>query len=218
MYEDRRDAGRILAHLVATLPNLNDGVVLALPRGGVPVAFEVARRCRLPLDIFLVRKLGAPGQRELAMGAIASGGTTVLNEDVLRSLRVPERVLEAVTERETRILQRMEAAYREGRAPIAIEGRTVILVDDGLATGATMRAAVRAVRPRAKAVIVAVPVGAKSTCADLRSEADQVICAAMPEPLDAVGRFYRNFDPTRDEEVRMLLAEARATSPRLPQA
>ncbi len=218
MYEDRRDAGRILAHLVATLPNLNDGVVLALPRGGVPVAFEVARRCRLPLDIFLVRKLGAPGQRELAMGAIASGGTTVLNEDVLRSLRVPERVLEAVTERETRILQRMEAAYREGRAPIAIEGRTVILVDDGLATGATMRAAVRAVRPRAKAVIVAVPVGAKSTCADLRSEADQVICAAMPEPLDAVGRFYRNFDPTSDEEVRMLLAEARATSPRLPQA
>jgi predicted phosphoribosyltransferase len=218
MFQDRRDAGRILAHLVATLPGLGDAVVLALPRGGVPVAFEVARACKLPLDILLVRKLGAPGQRELAMGAIASGGTTVLNDDVLRALRVSDKVLEAVIAHERRNLERLETNYREGRPSIAIEGRTVILVDDGLATGATMRAAVRAVRPRARSVIAAAPVGARSTCAELRHEADLVICADTPDPLDAVGKFYRNFDPTSDEEVRALLAEARATSPLSPQS
>ena len=218
MYADRREAGRTLAQLVATLPNLKDAVVLGLPRGGVPVAFEVARALNLPLDILLVRKLGAPGQRELAMGAIASGGTTVLNEDILHALRVPAKVLDAVIEHELRNLERMENAYRAGRPPLAIEGRTVILVDDGLATGASMRAAARAARPRARAVMIAVPVGAKSTCADLKSEANQVICAALPDPLDAVGRFYRNFDPTTDDEVRSLLAEARVSSPPSPQS
>jgi predicted phosphoribosyltransferase len=216
IFQDRRDAGRTLAKFVAALPGLGDAVVLALPRGGVPVAFEVARACKLPLDILLVRKLGAPGQRELAMGAIASGGTTVLNQDVLHALHVPQRILDAVVEREQRNLEHMEAAYREGRPPTPIEGRTAILVDDGLATGASMRAAVHAVRARAKEVIVAVPVGARSTCADMKREADQVICATEPEPLDAVGRFYRNFDPTTDDEVRMLLAEARTTSPAPP--
>jgi putative phosphoribosyl transferase len=216
IFQDRRDAGRILAKFVAALPNLEDAVVLALPRGGVPVAFEVARACKLPLDILLVRKLGTPGQKELAMGAIASGGTTVFNQDVLHALHVPQRIVDAVIEREQRNLERMEAAYREGRPPIPIAGRTVILVDDGLATGASMRAAVRAVRPHAKAVVIAVPVGARSTCAAIRREADQVICATEPEPLDAVGRFYRNFDPTSDDEVRMLLAEAHTTSPLPP--
>ena len=216
MFQDRRDAGRILAQLVATLPDLKDAVVLGLPRGGVPVSFEVARACNLPLDILLVRKLGAPGQRELAMGAIASGGMTVLNHDILHALRVPDQVLNAVIEHELHSLERMAIAYREGRPPLEVAGRAVILVDDGLATGASMRAAARAVRPRARKVIIAVPVGAKSTCSDLRSEADRVICAEVPEPLEAVGRFYRNFDPTTDEEVRSLLAEARANAPPSP--
>ena len=216
MFRDRRDAGRTLAQLVATLPNLKDAVVLGLPRGGVPVGFEVARACNLPLDILLVRKLGAPGQRELAMGAIASGGTIVLNQDVLHALRVPEHILNAVIEHEIRNLERMAIAYRKGRPPLEIDGRAVILVDDGLATGASMRAAARAVRPRAREVTIAVPVGAKSTCSNLRSEADRVICAEVPEPLDSVGRFYRNFDATTDDEVRSLLAEARANSPPSP--
>ncbi len=216
MFQDRRDAGRILAQLVAALRDLKDAVVLGLPRGGVPVGFEVARACGLPLDILLVRKLGAPGQRELAMGAIASGGTIVLNQDVLRSLRVPEHILDAVVEHELRNLERMAIAYREGRPPLEIDGRAVILVDDGLATGASMRAAARAVRPHARELIIAAPVGAKSTCANLRKETDRVICAEAPESLDAVGRYYRNFDSTTDEEVRSLLAEARASSPPSP--
>jgi predicted phosphoribosyltransferase len=208
MFQDRRDAGRMLAQLVAASTGARDAVVLALPRGGVPVGFEVARACDLPLDILLVRKLGAPGQRELAMGAIASGGTIVINQDVLDMLRVPDQILNAIIEHELRNLERMAIAYREGRTPIDFDGRSVILVDDGLATGATIRAAIRAVRPRAQSVIVAVPVGAKSTCADLRSETDEVICALEPEPLDAVGRFYGNFEPTSDDEVRTLLAAA----------
>jgi putative phosphoribosyl transferase len=213
MFQDRRDAGRILAQLVAALPDIRDALVLGLPRGGVPVGFEVARACGLPLDILLVRKLGAPGQRELAMGAIASGGTIVLNQDVLRSLRVPAQILNAVIEHELCNLERMAIAYREGRPPLEMDGHTVILVDDGLATGASMRAAARAVRPHARELIIAAPVGAESTCANLRNEADCVICAEAPESLDAVGRYYRNFDATTDEEVRSLLAEARASSP-----
>ncbi len=210
MFDDRRDAGRALARLVAaTLPNLRDAVVLALPRGGVPVAYEVARACNLPLDILAVRKLGAPGQKELAMGAIASDGTTVLNQDVLRAFHVSEQTLSAVIDQERGNLERMETEYREGYPPISIDGRAVILVDDGLATGATMRAAVGAVRPRAREVIIAIPVGAKSTCVDLRRDAEAVICALEATPLDAVGRFYRDFEPTSDEEVRRLLAEAR---------
>ncbi|SRR5579871_758223 len=210
MFEDRRDAGRALAQLVAAVPGLRDAVVLALPRGGVPVAYEVARACNLPLDILAVRKLGAPTQPELAMGAIASGGATVLNNDVLRALHVTDEMLQLATEGERLNLERMESDYREDRAPIAFHGRAVILVDDGLATGATVRAAILAVRPNARIAVVAVPVGAKSTCANLRREADAVICALQPEFLDAVGHFYRDFTPTPDNEVRTLLAAAQS--------
>ncbi len=210
MFEDRKDAGRALAKLVAAVPDLRDAVILALPRGGVPVAFEIARACNLPLDILAVRKLGAPTQPELAMGAIASGGALFLNRDVQHTFRVSDAALHAMIDSEQRNLQHMESAYREGHAPIAFDGRAVILVDDGLATGATMRAAIRAVRPRARAVIVAVPVGAKSTCTALASEADTVICALQPVPLEAVGQFYRDFNPTGDDEVRALLAAARS--------
>jgi putative phosphoribosyl transferase len=209
MYDDRRDAGRTVGRLVAGLPELGDAIVLGLPRGGVPVAFEVARTCGLPLDVFPVRKLGAPGQKELAMGAVAMGGTVVLNPDILQALDIPEETLGAVIERERRRMDQLESTYREGHPPADLEGRTAILVDDGLATGATMRAAARAVRPHARELILAVPVGARSTLDALSSEADRLICALTPEPLEAVGRFYRNFDPTTDDQVRQLLAEAR---------
>lgn len=205
VFRDRREAGEILGELVAALPDLGDGVVLGLPRGGVPVAFEVARASGLPLDILVVRKLGVPGQEELAMGAIASGGMIALNRDVLSAHHVAEKAFEAVVEREKRELERREHEYRGGREPIKIDGRTVILVDDGLATGASMRAAIRAVKGRARQVIVAVPVGAKSTCCELENEAERVICATTPEPLDAVSQFYRNFEATSDAEVRELL-------------
>jgi putative phosphoribosyl transferase len=205
VFQDRREAGRVLGELVGRLPDLEDAVVLGLVRGGVPVAFEVAKACRLPLDILVVRKLGAPGSPELAMGAIASGGAIVLNEDVLTRFHVNGKVLEQVIEQERRQLERRESQYREGRASVDIKGRTVILVDDGLATGASMRAAIRAVKGRARRVIVAVPVGARSTCEELARDADHVICALIPEPLDAVSLFYREFGPTSDEEVRELL-------------
>lgn len=207
VFQDRRDAGRVLARAVAELPDLKDAVVLGLPRGGVPVAYEVARACGLPLDILVVRKLGTPGQEELAMGAIASGGTVVLNPDILRSTRISEETLRVVVERAKQEMERQEHAFREGRGAPEIEGRTVILVDDGLATGASMRAAIGAVKPRARQVIVAVPVGARSTCDQLRSEVDRVICTATPEPFEAVGMFYRDFDATSDEEVRALMRE-----------
>ena len=205
MFQDRRDAGRVLAQLVAELPGLRDAVVLGLVRGGVPVAYEVAHACGLPLDILVVRKLGVPGQEELAMGAIASGGEVVLNQDVLRRTGVSKEELAEVIAREKVELARRERMYREGRGQIDIDGRAVILVDDGLATGASMRAAVRAVTGRARTVIVAVPVGSKSTCAELSTEVDRVICATMPRLLDAVSLFYRDFEPTSDEEVKELL-------------
>jgi predicted phosphoribosyltransferase len=207
VFQDRREAGQVLGELVAMLTDLGDGVVLGLVRGGVPVAFEVAQACRLPLDILVVRKLGVPGQEELAMGAIASGGGVVLNEHVLRSYRVSERKLEHVVERELQELERRENLYRGGRSAIEIEGRAVVLVDDGLATGASMRAAIRAVKARARRVIVAVPVGARSTCEELRGEADEMVCALMPEPLDAVSLFYREFGPTSDDEVKALIRQ-----------
>ncbi len=196
----------MLGEFVAALPDLKDAVVLGLVRGGVPVAYEVARACGLPLDILVVRKLGVPGQEELAMGAIASGGGVVLNEYIVRSCHVSEKKLEHVIERETQEMERRERLYREGRAAMEIAGRAVVLVDDGLATGASMRAAVMAVKGRARRVIVAVPVGAKSTCEELAQEVDQVVCAMMPEPLDAVSLFYREFGPTSDEEVKALMA------------
>jgi predicted phosphoribosyltransferase len=204
-YRDRYEAGRILGELVAELADISDGVVLGLVRGGVPVAFEVARACSLALDILVVRKLGVPWQEELAMGAIASGGAIVLNEDVLSSCRIPDKTLEYVIQRERHELERREDLYRQGKAAFEIEGRAVILVDDGLATGASMKVAIRAVKGRARRVIVAVPVGAKSTCEELRTMADEVVCALIPEPLDAVSLFYGEFLPTSDEEVRELL-------------
>ena len=171
------------------------------------MAFEVARACRLPLDILVVRKLGAPGAEELAMGAIASGGFLVLNDDLLRRFHVTEKKLKQTIEQETREMERRERLYRSGRSPIEVAGRTAILVDDGLATGASMRVAIRAVSDRARRVIVAVPVGAESTCVELARLADRVICALNPEPLDAVSLFYREFAPTSDEEVKALLQQ-----------
>lgn len=165
------------------------------------MAYEVARACGLPLDILVVRKLGVPGVEELAMGAIASGGGVVLNDYVLQSYRISEKKLGHVIEHERQEMERREKLYREERPPAEIAGRTVILVDDGLATGASMRAAIRAVKGRARRVIVAVPLGARSTCEELAKEADQVVCAMTPEPLDAVSLFYREFPPTSDQEV-----------------
>ena len=184
-------------------------VVLALPRGGVPVGAEVARALGAPLDVFLVRKLGVPGHEELAMGAIASGGVRVVNETVARQLGIPADVVDAAAEREGQELARREAAYRDGRPAPDVRGKTVILVDDGLATGSTMRAAVAAVRrARPAAVVVAVPVGSAETCADFRGEADVVVCAEEPEPFFAVGTWYDDFSQTTDDEVRELLAQA----------
>jgi predicted phosphoribosyltransferase len=210
VFQDRRDAGRILARDVAKVPDLHDAVVLGLPRGGVPVADEVARALNLPLDVFIVRKLGVPGQEELAMGAIASGGTVVINQRIVDELGIRDSTINAVAEREKIEIERREQAYRDGRPPTPLQGRTVILIDDGLATGSTMLAAVRALRPHARRVIVAVPVAAKSTCAELRSEADLVICARTPQPFFAVGSFYRNFQQTTDDEVRAILSPARS--------
>jgi len=205
LFRDRREAGKVLSRDVAALPGLEGGVVLGLPRGGVPVAYEVARACGLSLDVLLVRKLGVPGQEELAMGAIASGGIVVLNRRILHSVRISKETLCAAVERAKQEMERQEREFRGGRAAIEIQGRTVILVDDGLATGATMRAAARAVRPVARQVIVAVPVGAEITCRDLAGEVDQVICHETPDPFEAVGNFYRDFEATSDEEVKELM-------------
>jgi predicted phosphoribosyltransferase len=205
MFADRYEAGRVVGEMVAKLEDIADGVVLGLVRGGVPVAYEVAKACSLLLDILVVRKLGVPGQQELAMGAIASGGAIVMNEDVLRSCRISGAQLEKVVQREKEELDRRETLYRQGQVPAPIKGRTVILVDDGLATGASMRVAIRAVKDQARRVIVAVPVGAKSTCEELKWMADELVCALIPEPLEAVSQFYREFQATTDEEVRELL-------------
>jgi putative phosphoribosyl transferase len=210
-FEDRRDAGRALAAKLRQYSGRSDVVVLALPRGGVPVAFEVAEALDAPLDLFLVRKLGTPGYRELAMGAIASGGIRVLNDDVVRWYGIAPAAIDAVAQEEQRELERRELAYREGREPAVLEGRIVVLVDDGLATGSTMRAAVLAVKQRNPSkVIVAVPVGASETCRELSNDADEVVCARMPEPFSAVGQWYVDFEQTTDDEVRALLQSAPA--------
>jgi putative phosphoribosyl transferase len=211
LFEDRRDAGRILAQSLSMAPELADAVVLGLPRGGVPVAFEVARVCKLPLDILVVRKLRAPGQPELAMGAVASGGTVVLNPEILRALHISEATLRVMIEQEKQRIERQERAYRDQLTMLEIGGRTTILVDDGLATGASMRAAVMAVRSRARRVVVAAPLGARSTCRELAREVDLIVCPNEPEPFESVGRFYRNFDPTSEDEVKELMKEARRT-------
>jgi putative phosphoribosyl transferase len=207
-YRDRREAGRELARRLKKYAGRNDVVVLALPRGGVPVAFDVADALGAPLDIFLVRKLGTPGHRELAMGAIASGGIRVLNDDVVRWLGISPEQIEAVADQEQRELERRQQAYLAGREPQPLEGRIVILVDDGLATGSTMRAAAQAVRQRNPAqVVVAAPVGAPDTCREMAAVADEVVCARTPEPFSAVGQWYLDFDQTTDEEVMDLMHE-----------
>ncbi len=210
IYRDRADAGRRLAELLIEYADRQDVLVLALPRGGVPVAFEIAKALSAPLDVFVVRKLGVPGQPELAMGAIASGGVRVLNRDVVHALRISEDTIESVAESEREELARRETVYRGERAPLEIEGRTIILVDDGLATGATMKAAVEAVREQhPKEVIVAVPTASPDVVAVFRRIADKVVCAATPTPFHAVGASYERFDQTTDKEVQDYMARAR---------
>jgi erythromycin esterase-like protein/predicted phosphoribosyltransferase len=206
-FRNRREAGRLLAAKLAAYANRPDVLVLALPRGGVPVAYEVAGALGAPLDVFLVRKLGVPGHEELAMGAVATGGVRVLNDQVVGALRIPDYVIEAVAAQEQLELTRRERLYRGGRPPPDVHGRTVILVDDGLATGATMHAAIKALRQQQPArIVVAVPTASRQTCDELRAEVDEVICAITPEPFHAVGLWYEDFSQTTDEEVRDLLA------------
>jgi predicted phosphoribosyltransferase len=213
LFQDRPDAGRQLAAKLSHYAGFPTVLVLALPRGGVPVAAEVAHALHAPLDVFIVRKLGLPGHEELAMGALASGGVRVLNDDVVKCLDVPEDVIDAVTAKEQRELERRERIYRDDRPPPEVRGRIVILVDDGLATGSTMRAAVAALRRlRPARIVVAVPVGAAQTCEELRQEADEVVCGRTPEPFYAVGLWYGDFSPTSDEEVRELLEHAAAVA------
>jgi predicted phosphoribosyltransferase len=211
-FANRREAGIELVSRLQSYKGRADVVVLGLPRGGIPVAYEVARALGAPLDLFLVRKLGVPGHRELAMGAIASGGIRVLNHDVIRWYGISDTVIEQVAAEEQAELERRERAYREGRMPVMLDQRTVVLVDDGLATGSTMTAAVQAVRTRRPAaIVVAVPVGSPDTCRELRAIADEVVCAQMPEPFAAVGRWYLDFSQTTDADVTSLLHDASRT-------
>jgi putative phosphoribosyl transferase len=211
IFHDRAEAGRQLAQELSHYAGRDDVIVLALPRGGVPVGFEVARRLGLPLDVFIVRKLGVPGHEELAMGAIASGDVRVVNDDVIRALPEANLILDAVTEIEREELQRRELSYRGGRPAPQLHGRTVIFVDDGLATGATMRAAVAALHQRGVAkIVVAVPVGAPSTCRALAREVEELICVISPESFIGVGQYYEDFSQTTDDEVCDLLTRAAA--------
>ena len=210
LFRDRRDAGRRLADKLAAYANRPDVIVLALPRGGVPVAYEVARRLVAPMDVFVVRKLGVPGYEELAMGAVATGGVRVLNDQLVEHLGIPDQMIDAVASRERQELARRERLYRGSRSPPDVRGRTVILVDDGLATGATMFAAIEALRNQNPArIVVAVPTASPDTCEEMKQKADEIICAITPEPFHAVGRWYRDFSQTTDEEVAALLAQPR---------
>ncbi len=216
-FHDRADAGRRLAahQALRRYQGREDAIVLALPRGGVPVAYELAKALLLPLDVFLVRKLGVPGHRELAMGAIASGGTRVVEEDVVRRLELGDDTIASVAAEEKRHLEERERRYRRGRPDPEVAGKAVLLIDDGLATGSTMRAAVRALRVKKPAsIVVAVPTAPPETCQALRDEADEVICAITPELFQAVGVWYTHFEQTTDDEVVELLerAEARAAT------
>ena len=214
---NRAEAGRLLAEKLEKYAGRDDVIVLGLPRGGVPVAYEVAKRLCVPLDVFIVRKLGVPGFEELAAGAIASGGVRVLNQDVMRALPNANETIESITARETAELERREQSYRDGRPAPELRNRVVILVDDGLATGATMRAAVKALRQRGVAkIVVAVPVGPPDTCREFEDEADETICASTPEFFQAVGQYYEDFSQTSDEEVGELLARAAQERPAGP--
>jgi predicted phosphoribosyltransferase len=216
-FRDRRESGRLLADKSTTYANRPDVLVLALPRGGVPVAYEVARALRAPLDVFVVRKLGVPGHEELAMGALAPDGVRILNQEVLKALDIPESIIDEVAAQELEELKRRERLYRGSRSPPDLCGRTVILVDDGLATGATMRAAIRALRQQQPArIVVAVPTASPDTCEALGAEADEIICAMTPRPFFSVGHWYDDFTQTTDEEVHRLLAQRPQPEDRRP--
>jgi len=209
-YRDRKEAGQRLALRLAHYADRSDVLVLGLPRGGVVVAFEVARALRAPLDVFVVRKLGVPGQEELAMGAIASGGVQVLNPAVVELLGMPDSVIQQAIEEQREELERRERVYRGSAAPLEVAGRIAIVVDDGIATGSTMRAAVQALRKLGPArVVVAAPVAAPQACQQLASEADELVCDSMPDPFHSVGLWYDDFTQNTDEEVRYLLEQAR---------
>ncbi len=217
-FHDRTEAGKLLAEQLTAYANLHDALVLALPRGGVPVAFEVARALHAPLDVIVVRKLGVPGQEELAMGAIATGGVRILNNDVVQFLDIPDEVINKIAAREQRELERRELLYRGDRPAYDVHGRTVILVDDGIATGATMHAAVAALKQRQPArIIIAVPTAAPSTCDEFAAEVDELVCVIRPEPFIAVGYWYKQFSQTSDEEVRSLLEQANQGFPAIQQ-
>ncbi len=206
IFKDRKDAGRILAREISHLEGRENMVVLALPRGGVPVGFEVAQKLDAPLDVFIVRKLGVPGHEELAMGAIASGGVIVLNDEVIWRLNIPQQIIDEVAREERRELERREQAYRADRLAVNVRDKIAILVDDGLATGASMKAAVQGLKVRQPArIIVAVPVAAPETCASFRDLVDRIVCVETPEPFFGVGAWYEDFSQTSDEEVRDLL-------------
>lgn len=212
-FDDRRQGGRLLAERLSHYGDRDDVVVLGLARGGIPVAFEVANALAAPLDVFVVRKLGVPGREELAMGAIASGGVRVLNDDVVIAAGIDPQEIEDVSAREAREVERRERLYRGDRGPVPVSGRVVIVVDDGLATGASMRAAIEAVGERgADRVVVAVPAASPRTCAEFEGAVDEIVCAITPEPFLAVGQWYLDFAPTSDEEVRELLERARSTA------
>jgi putative phosphoribosyl transferase len=213
-FRDRTEAGKLLAAKLGRYSNRTDVLVLALPRGGVPVAFEVARALNAPLDLFLVRKLGVPGHEELAMGAIASGGGRVLNDEVVAHLQISDDLINAVVAEEELELERRERAYRGDRLMPAVDGRTVILIDDGVATGSTMRAAVAALRQKSPAhLVVAVPTAAASTASELRAEVDDFVAVIEPEEFFSVGQWYENFSQTTDAEVRALLERAAQRPP-----
>jgi len=208
-FQDRADAGVYLVEQLQKYANKPDTVVLGLPRGGVVVAYEVARGLGLPLDVFLVRKLGVPGYEELALGAIASGGVQVINQEVLRSIRISPSQIQEIAAKETEELKRRERVYRHNREPLAVRGRTVILVDDGLATGATMRAAVAALgKLGPRKIVIAVPVASVEACAEFRKAVDEIVCGITPAQFRAVGAWYEDFSQTTDQEVIQLLREA----------
>ena len=216
LFHNRSEAGRFLAARLGHFANHPDVVVLALPRGGVPVGFEVAKALHAPMDVFVVRKLGVPGHEELAMGAIASGGARVLNQHVVETLGIPESLIEMVAEKEQGELERQEREYRDERLPIDVTARKIVLVDDGLATGSSMRVALAALeKKRPERIVVAVPVAAVATCVEFESEVDQLVCGVTPDPFWAVGQWYADFSPTTDDEVRHLLRQASALAPKV---